>query len=66
MFGFNPVVEVDWSDPVGQLEAILRDPEAYQSVIERNFAAVSRNHQPRQFVERVNAIIDARLMHASR
>ncbi|RZJ58543.1 MAG: glycosyltransferase family 1 protein [Hymenobacter sp.] len=40
LFGYNPVVEVDWQDPVGQLQTILRNPAPYQALIERNYAFV--------------------------
>ncbi|MEA2707753.1 MAG: hypothetical protein QOF78_354 [Phycisphaerales bacterium] len=36
-FGYNPVVEADMNDAAGQIEAILRDPGAYASLVERNY-----------------------------
>jgi hypothetical protein len=40
MLPYNPVVEVDWNDPVGQISHILANPASYQSLIERNSQTV--------------------------
>ena len=61
MFGYNPVVEVNWDDSAGQLEFIINNPSRYTDLIERNFAIVSQRYQPRNFVERINALVSARL-----
>jgi hypothetical protein len=66
MFGYNPVVEVDWHNPTQQLEQILREPEAHLALVERNFAAVSAHHQTRNFVASVNRLIDTRTSGRSR
>jgi hypothetical protein len=44
LFGYNPVVEIDMSDPVGQVLDILGRYEDYLPLIERNFDRVSREH----------------------
>jgi hypothetical protein len=36
LFGYNPVIEADVSDPAAQLEAILREPGAHAGLVERN------------------------------
>jgi hypothetical protein len=36
IFGYNPVIEVDMSDPAGQLLDILRNIEDYQELVEKN------------------------------
>jgi len=61
MFGYNPVVEVDWDDPVGQLQLILRSPDAYLDLVERNYAAVVEHHQTGNLVRRIDALIAAKL-----
>jgi hypothetical protein len=37
LFGYNPVVEADPGDPAGQIEAIVRDPDRYTDLVERNY-----------------------------
>lgn len=37
VFGFNPVIEADLTDPAGQLEEILHSPEKYEELINRNY-----------------------------
>ena len=38
LFGYNPVIEADMTDPAGQLDAILRDLDAHASLVSRNHA----------------------------
>ncbi len=44
LFGYEPVVPVDWSDPAGQLVEILANPEQYIALIERNFETLHSAH----------------------
>ena len=37
LFGFNPIVEADFSDPAGQLLDILSKIESYQELVDRNY-----------------------------
>jgi len=37
LFGYNPVVEIDFNDPVGQLLSILDHIENYTELIEKNY-----------------------------
>ena len=36
LIGYNPVVEVDWKDPRGQVAAIVDEIGRYQSFVDRN------------------------------
>jgi hypothetical protein len=36
LFGYNPVIEVDWDEPAGQLLSVLSNINSYQTLIERN------------------------------
>ena len=38
LFGYNPVIEVDWADPAGQIREILRNIDAYQPQVDANYA----------------------------
>lgn len=38
LFGYNPVVEAETENAAGQIEAILRAPDAYAALVERNHA----------------------------
>jgi hypothetical protein len=40
LFGYDPVVAVDWDDPAGQLLDILSAPDRYASSVARNYARV--------------------------
>ena len=61
MFGYDPVVGVDWRDPAGQLLQIMEHPESFTDLIERNFAALSSHHQIRHFVARIEKHIHEKL-----
>jgi hypothetical protein len=37
LMGYNPVIEVDWVNPVSQLLGILDNLENYQELVERNY-----------------------------
>ncbi len=40
LFGYDPVVPIDWAQPEAQLDAILSDIGAFQGLCERNLAMV--------------------------
>jgi hypothetical protein len=40
LFGYNPVIEIDWSDPTGQVLDILADPARHQALVDRNLSRV--------------------------
>ena len=40
LLNYNPVIEVDWIDPVGQIQNILKHPENWQELIEKNYDTV--------------------------
>lgn len=44
LFGYNPVIEIDYNDPIGQIELILKDYADYEQLIERNYYEVLKNH----------------------
>lgn len=44
LFGYNPVIEIDYNNPVEQIELILRSYTDYKELIERNFNEVTKNH----------------------
>jgi hypothetical protein len=41
LFQYNPVIEVDWCDPLKQVEQVLASIDDYQSLVNRNFRQVS-------------------------
>ena len=61
MFGHDPVVAVDWRDPAGQLLHIMSHPESFTSLIERNFTALTRDHQASNFTARIEQRIREKL-----
>jgi hypothetical protein len=44
LFGYDPVVEADMTDPAGQLIAVLDSIEQYRPLIERNYRKVMEAH----------------------
>ncbi|MET8759939.1 glycosyltransferase [Lentzea sp. NPDC004782] len=56
LLGYNPVCEVDWSDPAGQLLEILRAPESWQADVS---AAQERMHRLGDWAERASRISEA-------
>ncbi|HEY0896364.1 MAG TPA: hypothetical protein VGE15_07430, partial [Sphingobacteriaceae bacterium] len=58
LFGYNPVIEVDFSDPAGQLLSILENYDQYIPLIERNYTAVRLNHTWNQRCEAIMDILN--------
>lgn len=44
LFGYNPVIEIDIDDPVGQLQSIFENFPRYIPQIEKNFDTVIQKH----------------------
>ena len=44
MFGYNPCVEVEFEDPVGQVKEILENYHAYKALIEKNHQQILSFH----------------------
>jgi hypothetical protein len=44
LFGYNPVVDIDDSNPAGQIQTLLRHYDNYQGLIDKNHAAVLGAH----------------------
>jgi glycosyltransferase involved in cell wall biosynthesis len=44
LFGYNPVVEIDMDEPVGQIREILENFSDYIPLIEKNYAETIANH----------------------
>ena len=57
LFGYNPVIDADMSDPAGQIKSILRNYQDYASLVERNYDAVVREHTWKRRWERMSAIL---------
>jgi hypothetical protein len=51
LFGYNPVVEVDWNDAISQLEAILDTFDDYIPLIEKNYSKVHEHTWSRRWEE---------------
>jgi hypothetical protein len=44
LFGYNPLIEIDYANPAGQLLDILDHMDQYQPLIEKNYRAVREHH----------------------
>ncbi|MBS1707045.1 MAG: glycosyltransferase family 1 protein [Armatimonadetes bacterium] len=59
LFGYNPVVEADLSDPTGQILEILADTGRYADLVESNARAVMENHRWSNRIELIRAYFTA-------
>ncbi|MGO9287500.1 MAG: glycosyltransferase [Polyangia bacterium] len=57
VFGYDPVIAYDGSDPAGQLLDVARNFETYQPLVERNHAAVLSSHLWRNRIESVRSLL---------
>jgi len=57
LFGYNPVIEIDMNDPVGQIRQILEHFTDYIPLIERNYNAVLQDHTWSRRWEKICGII---------
>lgn len=44
LFGYNPIIEIDWENPVEQILLLLKNYDNYIPLIEKNYSEVSRHH----------------------
>ena len=44
LFGYNPLIEIDYNDPAGQLLRLLDRMEEHQPLIEKNYQVVRAQH----------------------
>jgi hypothetical protein len=44
LFGYNPVIEIDWEDPASQLQDLLRNMSDHGELIERNYDTIIAEH----------------------
>ena len=59
LFGYNPVVEIDMKDPVGQIRQILDHFSDYIPLIEKNYTETLANHTWKKRWEQMAKIIQA-------
>jgi hypothetical protein len=59
--GYNPVVEVDWKDPLTQLQDLLCGDQEHSALIERNFGEVRERLGVLGFVRRVERLVGRRM-----
>jgi Glycosyl transferases group 1 len=44
LFGYNPVIEIDMENPFLQIQSILNNPDAYTTLVEKNYETVKSKH----------------------
>jgi hypothetical protein len=44
LFGYNPLIEIDYNDPAAQLQHLVAHIADYQPLIEKNYRAVREHH----------------------
>ena len=57
LFGYNPVVEIDMADPLGQILDVLDHVERYADLIERNRRAVAEEHTWHRRWQAISAVL---------
>jgi hypothetical protein len=57
LFGYNPVIEIDYNDPVKQLEVLLKTLPEYQPLIEKNYRTILEHHTWRHRWAKIAAIL---------
>ncbi|MDQ1329917.1 MAG: hypothetical protein QG578_180 [Thermodesulfobacteriota bacterium] len=58
LFGYNPVVEADYSDPAGQLKYLLDHYIDFVPMIEKNYKITEERHQWKNRIEDIKNILD--------
>jgi len=57
LFGYNPVVEIEWDAPMEQLKIILDHYMDYIPLIEKNYDVVSKYHTWKNRLEQIKALV---------
>jgi hypothetical protein len=57
LFGYNPVIEIDWQDPVRQLRSMLDHYTEYIPLVEKNYRMVVENHTWRRRWESIIQVL---------
>ncbi|UKT62239.1 glycosyltransferase [Pedobacter mucosus] len=61
LLNYNPVIEVNWDNPVEQILEILENPEPYQNLIEKNYRIVKEHFHHINSIERIEKLINTYL-----
>ena len=59
LFGYNPVVEIDMEDPVGQIRSILENFSDYIPMVEKNFTETVTNHTWNKRWQQIEGVIQS-------
>lgn len=65
LLNYNPVIEVDWNNPTHQILEILKNPEPYQELIEKNYRIVKAHFHHKNSIERIEKLINTYLPSAN-
>ena len=57
LFGYNPLIEIDYSNPAGQILDLLDRLKDYQPLIEKNYQAVREQHTWESRWEQIKGIL---------
>lgn len=61
LFDYDPIVEVDWNDPVEQILSILHKPAPYQALIEKNYEFVNTHLHYKNAIITIDRLIKSQL-----
>ncbi len=61
LFDYNPVVEIDWENPVEQIRHILDYPEEYLAIVEKNYQMVHQHFHHQHAIDQINVLIKEQL-----
>ncbi|WP_432713826.1 hypothetical protein [Pedobacter sp.] len=63
LLNYNPIIEADWADPVVQLQRILKNPEHWQHLIEKNYNTVCNMFHHKNAVAQIDTLIKKQFIH---
>jgi len=61
LLDYNPVVEVDWNDPVAQIQSILHNPDKYNELIDKNYNTVCQLFHHDNAMRKIELLINKKL-----
>jgi glycosyltransferase involved in cell wall biosynthesis len=61
LFGYNPVIEINYENPTLQLQTILDNFDDYIPLIEKNYAVVLENHTWRNRWQQIVTILESQI-----
>ncbi|RYE14986.1 MAG: hypothetical protein EOP34_04840 [Rickettsiales bacterium] len=62
LLNYNPVIEIDWSNPIEQVKNILKNSHHYQDLIEKNYETVCTRFHSKNTIAVIDQLISEQLL----